>query len=572
MSPLRIALAQLNPTVGAIESNRAQLLAETERAREAGAHLVVFPELATLGYPPKDLLDLPRIVEGNLETVALLRAASHGIAVLIGYVGMAPGSSGKALTNSAALLVDGEEVSRWDKALLPTYDVFDEARYFEPSVQTHVVEFAGRTLGVTLCEDIWLDPVRSGRPLYHRAPADEQIALGADLLINLSASPFEMGKAAHRDHLAKELALGAGAPVVYCNQVGGNDELVFDGGSFVVDATGSVVARAAHFQTDLLIYELSGEARTSTPASAGPDEINSMLSALELGLSDYVRKCGFSSVVLGLSGGIDSAVTCAIAARALGPERVTGLLMPSPYSSDHSVADALDLASRLGVATHTLPIEGPMAAFDGALAEVFADQQPDVTEENIQARIRGTLLMAWSNKFGDLLLTTGNKSELAVGYCTLYGDMAGGLSLLSDVPKMWVYALARHINTFGEVVPLSTIEKPPSAELRPDQLDSDSLPPYEVLDALIAGYVEEGLDAEALVSRGFDRASVERVIQLIHLNEYKRRQAAPGIKISSRAFGFGRRFPPLRRLQGGLGLRGLRLHLRDLHLHRRRLR
>jgi NAD+ synthase (glutamine-hydrolysing) len=542
-SPLRIALAQVNPIVGAVESNRAQLLAETARARDAGADLVVFPELATLGYPPKDLLDLCGIVEGNLETVAQLKAASKGIAVLVGYVDRAAGEVGKALTNSAALLVDGELVTRWDKALLPTYDVFDEARYFEPATQTHVVSFAGYTLGVTLCEDIWLDPVRSGRPLYHRAPAEEQIALGADLLINLSASPFEMSKSNHRHELARDLALAARAPVIYCNQVGGNDELVFDGGSFIVGASGAVVARAERFATDLLIHDLGGDQPEPRPQDVEESEAGSMLAALELGLVDYVRKCGFSHVVLGLSGGIDSAVTCAIAARALGPDRVTGLLMPSPYSSDHSVNDALELARRLGVTTHTLPIQDPMASFEGALSEVFADRAPDVTEENIQARIRGTLLMAWSNKFGDLLLTTGNKSELAVGYCTLYGDMAGGLSLLSDVPKMWVYALAHHINTLDEVIPKSTIEKPPSAELRPDQLDSDSLPPYEILDALIAGYVEEGLDAESLVNRGFERESVERVIHLIHLTEYKRRQAAPGIKISSRAFGFGRRFP-----------------------------
>ena len=542
-SSLRIALAQMNPLVGALGSNRAQLLAETARAREAGAQLVVFPELATLGYPPKDLLDLPRIVDGNLETIAQLAAASHGIAILVGYVDRDRGSIGKRLTNSAVLLVDGERVARWDKALLPTYDVFDEARYFEPATQTQVVDFAGHKLGVTLCEDIWLDPVRSGRPLYHRAPADEQIALGADLLINLSASPFEMTKSAQRHQLASALALAARAPVVYCNQVGGNDELVFDGGSFIVDEAGRVVARAARFATDLLIYDLWGSEDAPLPSVPQEHEAASILAALELGLVDYVRKCGFSKVVLGLSGGIDSAVTCAIAARALGAERVTGLLMPSPYSSDHSVEDALDLARRLGVATHTLPIQGPMAAFDQTLSRVFSGREPDVTEENIQARVRGTLLMAWSNKFGDLLLTTGNKSELAVGYCTLYGDMAGGLSLLSDVPKMWVYALAEHINTLHEVIPVSTIEKPPSAELRPDQLDSDSLPPYEILDALIAGYVEEGLDADTLVSRGFERESVERVIHLIHLNEYKRRQAAPGIKISSRAFGFGRRFP-----------------------------
>ncbi len=540
--PLRVALAQVNPTVGAVTDNCAMLIEQVERAERAGADLIVFPELATLGYPPKDLLDLPRIVEGNLETVQRLRELSARIAILVGYVDTAGGQAGKRLTNSAALLADGEVVSRWDKALLPTYDVFDEARYFEPATQTHVVEFAGRRLGVTLCEDIWLDPVRSGRPLYHRSPAQEQIEQGADLLINLSASPFEMDKSAHRDALARELALGAGAPVVYCNQVGGNDELVFDGGSFVVDESGSVVARAARFQTDLLVCEIGADAG---PGILAPelDRDAMMLAALELGLADYVRKCGFSSVVMGLSGGIDSAVTCAIAARALGPERVTGLLMPSPYSSDHSVADALELARRLGVTAHTLPIEGPMAAFDHTLREVFAGQEPDVTEENIQARVRGTLLMAWSNKFGSLLLTTGNKSELAVGYCTLYGDMAGGLSLLSDVPKMSVYALARHMNRDGEVIPQNTIDKPPSAELRPDQLDSDSLPPYDILDALIAGYVEEGLDGEALVARGFDRESVERVIHLIHLNEYKRRQAAPGIKISARAFGFGRRFP-----------------------------
>jgi NAD+ synthase (glutamine-hydrolysing) len=547
-SPLRIALGQVNPIVGAVESNRAQLLAETARAREAGAGLVVFPEMATLGYPPKDLLDLPGIVEGNLETVAQLKAVSHGIAVLVGYVDRDGGVVGKPLTNSAVLLVDGERVARWDKALLPTYDVFDEARYFEPATKTHVVDFDGHKLGVTLCEDIWLDPVGDGRPLYHRSPAQEQIALGADLLINLSASPFEMGKLSQRRALARDLALSSRAPVVYCNQVGGNDELVFDGGSFIVNASGCVVAQAARFATDLLIHDIGGQdigAQQDTPPPSvhEEDEVAAMLAALELGLADYVRKCGFSRVVLGLSGGIDSAVTCAIAARALGPDRVTGLLMPSPYSSDHSVEDALDLARRLGVATHTLPIQGPMKAFEDTLSGVFAEREPDVTEENIQARVRGTLLMSWSNKFGDLLLTTGNKSELAVGYCTLYGDMAGGLSLLSDVPKMWVYALANHINTLDEVIPASTIEKPPSAELRPDQLDSDSLPPYEILDALIAGYVEEGLDAEALVGRGFERESVERVIHLIHLNEYKRRQAAPGIKISSRAFGFGRRFP-----------------------------
>jgi NAD+ synthase (glutamine-hydrolysing) len=540
--PLRIALAQLNLVVGAIEANRAQLLEAVASAHRAQADLVIFPEMATLGYPPKDLLELPSIIEGNLETVAVLQQASHDVAILVGYVDREGGQAGKALTNSATLLADGEVVGRWDKALLPAYDVFDEARYFEPASETRVISFRGRTLGVTICEDIWLDPVRSGRPLYHRSPADEQIALGADLLINLSASPYEIGKLSRRHALAAELARGAGAPVVYCNQIGANDELVFDGGSFVVDGRGELVAQAKRFETDLLVHEIGGE--PSAPLiSRPPGGVSPVLSALELGVKDYVAKCGFERVVLGLSGGIDSAVTCAIAVRALGPERVTGLLMPSPYSSDHSVADALELARRLGIATHTLAIEEVMGAFERILEPAFVGREPDVTEENIQARIRGTLLMAWSNKRGDLLLTTGNKSELAVGYCTLYGDMAGGLAVLSDVPKVMVYALAEHINEPEEVIPRSSIDKPPSAELRPGQLDSDSLPPYEVLDAIIAGYVEEALEADELVAQGHDRADVERVIHMIHLSEYKRRQAAPGIKVTSRAFGFGRRFP-----------------------------
>jgi NAD+ synthase (glutamine-hydrolysing) len=542
LSPLRVALAQLNPVIGAIEANRARLLDAVAQARRAEADLVVFPELATLGYPPKDLLDLRSVIDGNLETVAVLREASHGLAILVGYADREGGEAGKSLTNSAVLLVDGAVAARWDKALLPAYDVFDEARYFEPASETRVVAFRGRTLGVTICEDIWLDPVRSGRPLYHRAPADEQIALGADLLINLSASPYEIGKLSRRHELAADLARGASAPVVYCNQIGANDELVFDGGSFIVDAQGELVAQAKRFETDLLVHDLGGE--PAAPLTVRPPGgVSPVLSALELGVADYVSKCGFDSVVLGLSGGIDSAVTCAIAVRALGPERVTGLLMPSPYSSGHSVEDALELARRLGIATHTLAIDQAMGAFDRILAPVFEGCEPDVTEENIQARIRGTLLMAWSNKRGDLLLTTGNKSELAVGYCTLYGDMAGGLAVLSDVPKIMVYALADHINELQDVIPRSSIDKPPSAELRPGQLDSDSLPPYEVLDAIIAGYVEEALEADELVAQGHERADVERVIHLIHLNEYKRRQAAPGIKVTSRAFGFGRRFP-----------------------------
>ncbi|MGM0574192.1 MAG: NAD+ synthase [Myxococcota bacterium] len=541
---LTVAMVQDNPLVGAIEAIRERLFERVEEAKAAGADLVVFPEMATVGYPPKDLLDLAGFVEGNVETVISLATRVRGIAVLIGHVAPNDGPRGKPLYNAASLLADGRVVHTWRKALLPSYDVFDEARYFEPGAQAPVVDFEGWRIGVTICEDIWTDPEWFGRALYHREPAREQIAAGADVLVNVSASPYSMDKLDARRRLVCELAREGGVPVLYCNQFGANDELVFDGGSFAVDGEGRLIAQAPHFDEGMTLVTLGDDERQ--PECHPPVEgCRAVLRALELGLRDYMDKCGFSQVVVGLSGGIDSAVVCAVAARALGPDKVVALLMPSPFSSDHSLVDARALARNLGVEHHVVPIDDTMKAYEATLARFFEGRKRDVTEENIQARIRGNILMAWSNKFGHMVLSTGNKSELAVGYCTLYGDMAGGLSLISDLPKMMVYDVARLINADAgrEVVPENILDKPPSAELAPDQKDEDTLPPYPVLDEIVRLYVEEHESVEQIAARGHDPDEVERVVGLIHRNEYKRRQSAPGIKVTSKAFGFGRRFP-----------------------------
>ena len=540
---LKLALVQDNPVVGALADNRSRLLARVAEAAAAGADLVVFPELATIGYPPKDLLDLAGFVAANEETVAALAQATAelGVGVIVGHVARNPAPVGKRLLNAASLLDGGRVVQRWAKALLPTYDVFDEERYFEPGPgPAAVASFRGVRLGITICEDIWTEP--QGRQLYRRSPGHEQLAAGADLLVNVSASPYEMDKLAERRALVSALAREGGVPMVYCNQVGANDELVFDGGSFACDGAGRLVAQAPQFVEHVLWVEL--DAGETLPELEPPEEgTAAVLAALELGLRDYVHKCGFANVVLGLSGGIDSAVVCAIAARALGPDHVVGLLMPSPWSSDHSIADSDELARNLGIEHHIVPIEAMMQAYDMALAPLFEGRGSDVTEENVQARIRGNLLMAYSNKHGHLLLTTGNKSELAVGYCTLYGDMAGGLAVISDVPKMMVYALGRLCNAPREVIPEHIFVKPPSAELRPGQKDEDSLPPYPELDAIIDAWVTEHASEEEIVDRGHDPATVSRIIGLLHRTEFKRRQAAPGLKVTSKAFGFGRRFP-----------------------------
>jgi len=543
-----IALAQINPIVGDLAGNGRKIAAFLDRGRAAGADLVVFPELAVSGYPPKDLLLKSGFVEANAAAIQRLAAATaSGPAALVGCVTANTGPVGRPIRNSLALLAEGRVAGLFHKSLLPTYDVFDEDRYFEPADRAEVAELSRRgrvlRLGITICEDLWNDAAVIPRRLYHRNPLDEVCGAGADLVINASASPFEMRKQSFREELLGRQAATRGVPLVFVNQVGGNDELIFDGSSAVFDASGRVAARARSFVEDLLVVDLDRLAEGRREEY--PGDAASVWQALVLGTRDYLGKCGFREAVLGLSGGIDSAVTACIAVEALGKERVHGVALPSRYSSDHSVNDARAVAENLGMDFRVIPIHPLHDAFEASLRPLFAGRPPDVTEENVQARIRGNLLMALSNKFGWLLLTTGNKSELAVGYCTLYGDMCGGLAVISDVPKTLVYELARDYNARQgrEVIPRSSLEKPPSAELRPNQTDQDSLPPYDVLDVILHQYVEEERSVEEIIRQGHDDAIVRRVARLVDLNEYKRKQAATGLKVTSRAFGVGRRMP-----------------------------
>ena len=550
---MRIAVAQLDYTIGAFEANLEAMTVAVERARQQNADLVIFTELATVGYPPGDVLERRDFVDKNLAQLGrIARLSDDRLGILVGFVDRNESGAGKALYNAVALCHNGEVVDRYRKCLLPTYDVFDEARYFEAGVDVRPVEFRGVKIGVSVCEDVWADPDLDGYSLYHRDPVLELIHRGARLLVNLSASPFVLGKAGERRELVRRYAEDSGRFFIYANQVGGNDDLVFDGHSMVFDGQGRVVARARDFEEDLLIYDVPDEALGDERGVEGAlGDIRPVaesteaeaLAALQLGLRDYVRKCGFDQVLLGLSGGIDSALTAAIAARALGPDNVLGVAMPTRYSSEGSITDAEALAENLGIAFQVIPIDTIFQPYLEELAPVFSDVDEDVTEENVQARIRAAVLMALSNKFGRLLLATGNKSELAVGYCTLYGDMAGGLAVIADVPKTLVYDLARFLNIGGEVIPESTIDKPPSAELRPDQVDQDSLPPYEVLDRIVEAWVEEHRSVEEIIAEGFNEEAVRDVVRLITGNEYKRRQAAPGIKITAKAFGVGRRYP-----------------------------
>ena len=541
---MRVALAQMNPIVGDVDGNCARVLEAVERARARGAELAIFPEQAIIGYPSRDLLLRPGLIDANLAALERIARAATNIGVLIGFAERNDNPHGRPLYNSAALLHGGRHVATARKRLLPTYDVFDEIRYFEPGGEQAVIEFAGRRLGVTICEDMWCeqqDP--TSRRIYTCDPLAELAAHGADLLINISASPYACDKHPERMELITGHARRTGLPIIYVNQVGGNDHVLFDGASCMVDAAGELAAQAASFAEDLLVLDLGD------PCSAGcaavPHGAAGMHQALLMGLRDYVRKCSFESVVVGLSGGIDSAVVAVLASQALGPEKVLGVGMPSRYSSDHSRSDAKELADNLGIRFATVDIESMHAAVEKALERQFEGCAADVTEENIQARIRGMTLMAWSNKHGSLLLTTGNKSELAVGYCTLYGDMCGGLAVISDVPKTMVYRLAAHMNDEAgrELIPRSTIEKPPSAELRPDQFDQQSLPPYEILDAVLERYEERFESAEQIIAAGFDADTVRTVIRLIRGSEYKRQQAAPGLRVTTKAFGFGRRMP-----------------------------
>ncbi|MFH0800730.1 MAG: NAD+ synthase [Pseudomonadota bacterium] len=538
---MKIAVCQINTTVGDFEGNRESILDRMRWAKAQGADVTVFPELAICGYPPRDLLEKPDFVKRNLESVELIAKKTGEMAVVLGFVSKNERKEGKGLFNSAGLLHRGRVAFVQHKTLLPEYDVFDEARHFEPARDYGICEVGGVRVGLSLCEDIWSPFEFSGRHLYRTDPIKKVVGAGAEVVINSSASPFTLGK----DAIRKELVCGAARrfarPVVYCNLVGGNDELVFDGLSFAADASGRLVHEAAGFAEDSFIVDTLKMKPIEPPKKLSDEE--KVRQALVLALKDYMRKCGFEKVVIGLSGGIDSAVVAAIAAEAIGARKVKGVLMPSPYSSKGSVTDAEALAKNIGIQTSTIPIGDIYSAFRKTLGYKGKQAKVTLAEENMQARIRGTILMAISNRDGALVLSTGNKSEISVGYCTLYGDMAGGLALISDIPKMMVYSLARHLNSGREVIPRAIIEKPPSAELKPDQTDQDSLPPYEILDAIIRAYIEDKLGTEAIVALGYDRKTVERVVGMIDRNEYKRRQAAPGIKVTSKAFGPGRRFP-----------------------------
>lgn len=544
---MKIALGQINPTVNDFSGNTAKIVDYSRRAQQAGAHLILFPELSICGYPPRDLVERPVFVTRNREALDQIAEQTRGIAVVCGLVTPAEAGTGKAVLNSAALLRDGRVAFLQSKMLLPTYDVFDEARNFAPAASQNVCDFDGNALALTICEDAWNDKHFWHKRLYTVDPVERLMQAGGKIMLNISASPFWIGKIELRRNMLSSIARNYKVPVAMVNQVGGNDSLVFDGSSFALDADGNVIAQARSFEEDLVLFDTA-----SRPASVAAENLHiqvegeeaSVYRALVLGTRDYVRKCGFQRVIIGLSGGIDSALTAAIASEAVGPKNVIGVGMPGPYSSQGSIEDARRLAKNLGIHFELLSINEIYEACRGILADVFAGKPADATEENIQSRARGMVLMALSNKLGAIVLSTGNKSELAVGYCTLYGDMAGGLAVISDVPKTMVYRLCRYINSRHAVIPEATMEKPPSAELRPDQKDTDSLPPYDVLDVILEEYVEDCKAPEQIAAaHGFEATLVRRVVRMVDGAEYKRQQAAPGLKISDKAFGMGRRFP-----------------------------
>ncbi|MCU0596786.1 MAG: NAD+ synthase [Desulfobacterota bacterium] len=538
---MKIALCQINPIIGDFAHNTGLILDAVEQAKRAGGSLAVFPELSLMGYPPKDLLERPAFIKENLRVLDNLAAKVRGIHVLCGYVDRNPRSTGKALINAVALINDGRILGMAGKRLLPTYDVFDETRYFEPASESLAFQLEGKRIGVTVCEDIWNVGDVEGIPRYGLDPAEDLAGQGMDILVNLSASPYTLNKRAVRQKILEKISTHIRVTTLYCNQVGGNDDLLFDGASMVVDRSGKLILQGKEFEPDLLLWD--SEKRYEELKGPWPTEEESVLCGLVMGTRDYVVKCGFKSVLIGLSGGIDSSLVAVIAQKAFGSENVTGVSMPSPYTSQMSRDDARTLARNLGIKFVEIPINDIFISYTRSLAEAFKGLPPDETEENIQARIRGSLLMALSNKFGAMLLSTGNKSETAVGYCTIYGDMNGGLAVISDIPKTLVYRLAQHINQEGEIIPARVIVRPPSAELRPNQTDQDSLPPYDVLDGILDAAIEKNLAFDDIVALGYDPSTVRDVLRRIGMNEYKRRQAAPGLKVTSKAFGYGRRYP-----------------------------
>ena len=567
---MKIALVQINPIIGDFSYNSGKIISWANKAREKGCDLAVFSELALCGYPPQDLLERQSFLADHDKALQDLINGISGIGIICGHLEKHTGDNGNPLHNSASVIEDGRIVFTAQKRLLPTYDVFDEARYFEPGSHSQTYQYKGLNLGITVCEDIWNDKGSFHQKLYATDPISDLVsdlqAKGGklDLLVNISASPFHVGKENIKQEIFTKVCRNNNVPLIYVNQVGGQDSLLFDGLSMAMDNRGNIIARAEKFKEDMIILDtdtwqgevhgqqiqevLDAGATYGEPVSV-LQETAAVYDALVMGVRDYARKCGFSKGVLGLSGGIDSAVTCAIACEALGEENILGVAMPSPYTSDQSIEDAKELAENLCCPFEIIAISSVFAAFKESLGNVFAafennaSRKIDITEQNLQARIRGNLLMALSNKEGSLLLSTGNKSEMAVGYCTLYGYMSGGLAIISDVPKLMVYQLAQYINRNKEIIPKNIIERPPSAELAPNQLDQDDLPSYDILDAILKAYLEQNLSVGEIAALGFDRQVVQDVVRRIRINEYKRKQAPLGLKVSSKAFGYGRRYP-----------------------------
>ncbi len=539
---MKVGIAQINATVGDFPGNVKRIISAYRECIEAGAEIVITPELSLVGYPPRDLVYKSQFVPKCLQALDYLADETKDVPLLVGYIDHNTSDiPGKPFRNAAAFLQNGKVVRSIHKTLLPTYDVFDEWRYFEPAEQCEVFEFDGRRLAVTICEDIWTEDYLR-RPLYQRDPIEEMSKQGFDLILNLSASPYHIGKERWRREMLCGIAKEANAPLVYCNSVGANDQLIFDGHSVVIGKNGHVLAQADGFVEQSIVVDVN--ASVSKDLDFKTEETENLYHALVLGVRDYLKKCGFSSVCLGLSGGIDSALTAAIAAEAIGAENVYGITMPSQYSSGGSVDDSVSLAKKLGIHCEVLPIKDVFESVKTSMQPVFKGMKEDVTEENMQARIRGLFLMSYSNKLGHLLLTTGNKSELAVGYCTIYGDMCGGLAVISDLPKVKVYEVAKWLNRDEEIIPWNTINKAPSAELRPDQKDQDTLPPYELLDAILYLYVEQQLSASDIIEKhGYEESTVRWIQRRVDLNEWKRHQAAPGLRVTSKAFGMGRRIP-----------------------------